>query len=150
MSSAKRKGTARERQAATRLTESGVPSRRVVMSGAAARFDARLKADVDVGVYPVSGGEGVALKAEVKQRKNGGGFVVLERWLSDNDMLILWRNRADPLVVLPWDVAVRLLKPYYYGQIDPRIEQAQTEREPEIRDWFAKLQEQHKHNHQPV
>jgi hypothetical protein len=48
--------------------------------------------------------------AEVKARKNGGGFVQLETWLADFDLLFLRRNHADPLVVLPWRVWRSLLQ----------------------------------------
>ena len=44
------------------------------------------------------------MAAEVKARKAGEGFVQIERWLSDNDALFLWRDRQQPLVVLPWRV----------------------------------------------
>jgi hypothetical protein len=37
------------------------------------------------------------------------GFALLERWLGDADMLFLRRDRAEPLVVLPWRVWARLL-----------------------------------------
>jgi hypothetical protein len=36
-------------------------------------------------------------------------FALLERWLGDADMLFLRRDRAEPLVVLPWRVWARLL-----------------------------------------
>jgi hypothetical protein len=49
------------------------------------------------------------LVAEVKTRKNGGGFVQLERWLGEFDALFLRRNHADPIIVLPWRVWSRLL-----------------------------------------
>jgi hypothetical protein len=51
-----------------------------------------------------------ALVAEVKSRKNGSGFTLLEKWLGDYQALFLRRNRADPLVVLPWSTWVTLLE----------------------------------------
>lgn len=52
--------------------------------------------------------EGVG-KAEVKARASGGGFVQLERWLAQHDALFLRRDRADPLVLLPWSTWARLI-----------------------------------------
>ena len=50
-----------------------------------------------------------ALIAEVKARKDGEGFKTLEGWLGENDMLLLKRNNAEPLAVMPWDVLVTFL-----------------------------------------
>jgi hypothetical protein len=46
----------------------------------------------------------------VKSRKNGSGFTLLEKWLGDYDALFLRRDRADPLLVLPWSTWVTLLE----------------------------------------
>ena len=67
--------------------------------------------------YPLSGAsrfyafgrEAAPLVAECKARGNGGGFVQLERWLGEYDLLFLRRNNADALVLLPWRVWARLL-----------------------------------------
>jgi hypothetical protein len=40
----------------------------------------------------------------VKARGNGEGFATLERWLGDNDALFLRRDRAEPVIVLPWRI----------------------------------------------
>ena len=32
-----------------------------------------------------------------------------ERWLGDNDLIFLRRDRAEPMVVLPWETWARLL-----------------------------------------
>jgi len=48
-------------------------------------------------------------RAEVKARASGAGFVLLERWLADHDALFLRRDRAQPLVLSPWEVYLRLL-----------------------------------------
>ena len=37
------------------------------------------------------------------------GFVTLESWLGENDALFLIRDRAEPLVVLPWASWERLV-----------------------------------------
>ena len=34
----------------------------------------------------------------------------LDRWLGEYDLLVLKRNYADPLVLLPWRVWARLLE----------------------------------------
>jgi hypothetical protein len=61
-----------------------------------------------VDVYPF-GIDAATLVAEVKARKDGGGFIRLERWLGEFDDLFLRRNHADPLVVLPWRVWAAIL-----------------------------------------
>ena len=48
-------------------------------------------------------------RVEVKARKNGGGFALIERWLEGNDMLIVKSDRKEPLVVLPWNVYGQLI-----------------------------------------
>jgi hypothetical protein len=57
-----------------------------------------------------SGREAAPLVSECKSRKAGGGFVQLERWLGENDLLFLRRDHAEPLVLLPWRVWARLLE----------------------------------------
>ncbi len=39
------------------------------------------------------------MHVEVKARKNGEGFKVIENWLSENDMLVLVANNKEPLIV---------------------------------------------------
>jgi hypothetical protein len=63
-------------------------------------------ADVDVYVF---GREECPLVSECKSRKAGGGFLQLERWLGENDLLFLRRNHAEPLVLLPWRTWAALL-----------------------------------------
>ena len=41
------------------------------------------------------------MTAEGKGRKDGQGFATLERWLGENDLLVLKRDRQTPMVVLP-------------------------------------------------
>jgi hypothetical protein len=50
------------------------------------------------------------LVCEVKARKSGEGFAMLERWLGDADALFLRRDRAEPLVALPRRVWALLVK----------------------------------------
>ena len=47
--------------------------------------------------------------AESKARKNGSGFTQLEKWLGEYDALMLRRNNAGPMVVLPWRTWAALL-----------------------------------------
>ena len=106
----KQKGSRIEREIAKRLSESGIPSRRVVMSGAAARYDSRLSGDVDVGLLA----DGRALfTAEVKARRDGAVFKTLEGWLGDCDLLILRKNNAEPFVAMPWATFIELMGEYY-------------------------------------
>ena len=63
----------------------------------------------DVDLYPF-GRDAAPLVAEVKARKNGSGFALLEKWLGEYQVLFLRRDRADPLVVLPWSTWETLLE----------------------------------------
>lgn len=110
----KQKGSRVEREIARKLTEAGIPARRVVMSGAAARYDSRLSGDVDIGVLP---DDRALFTAEVKARRDGAGFKVLEGWLGDNDMLILRRDRATPFVAMPWATFIELMECYYQDNV---------------------------------
>ena len=62
----------------------------------------------DVDVYAL-GADAAPLVSEVKARANGAGFTTLERWLGTFDALFLIRDRAPPLVVLPWASWARLV-----------------------------------------
>ena len=111
----KQKGSRVEREVAKLLTEGGVPSRRIVMSGAAERYDPRLKGDVDVGILPT--GDSL-LTAEVKARRDGAGFKVLEGWLSENDLFILRRDRTTPFVAMNWEVFMDLVRCRYDAELE--------------------------------
>ena len=93
------KGARREREIVAKHLKLDVFAEKVPLSGAA-RYQG---AGHDVDVYPFGRDHG-ALVSEVKARASGEGFVTLERWLGENDLLFLMRDRADPLVVLPWRV----------------------------------------------
>lgn len=93
----KRKGYRVERDIAVALTEAGVPTQRVPLSGA---VGGGFAGDLRVGSY----------HAEVKARGNGGGFATIERWLGGNHLLFLKRDRAEPLVVMPMSVFVELAR----------------------------------------
>ena len=77
--------------------EAGIEAERVPLSGAAGGSFA--------GDVIVAG----AMRAEVKARANGEGFATLERWLGSSDLLFLRRDRAAPLVLMPWGTYRRLL-----------------------------------------
>jgi Holliday junction resolvase len=101
----RRKGDRAERELVVRHAELGVRAERYPLSGAS-RFRGSGH-DVDVYVF---GTDAAPLVAEVKSRKNGGGFVQLEKWLGEYDALFLRRNHADPLVLVPWRIWARLLE----------------------------------------
>lgn len=101
----RRKGDRTERELVALHRALGVHAERVPLSGAA-RYQGN-GGDVDVYAF---GREEAPLVCELKARKDGGGFVQLERWLAEFDGLFLKRNRADPLVVLPWSTWARLLQ----------------------------------------
>jgi Holliday junction resolvase len=100
----RRKGDRCEREIVALHLALGIHSERVPHSGAM-RYRGH---GADVDVYAL-GREECPLVSECKSRKAGGGFVQLERWLGENDLLFLRRDHAEPLVLLPWRVWARLL-----------------------------------------
>lgn len=112
------KGTRVERELAKKLTEVGVPTRRVVGSGAYGCLDSRLAGDLQIGTYGPEGTEGWLLTGEVKARKGGTGFVQLDKWLGDNDILLLKQNNREPLAYMPWRTLVPLLEAFYRSEVN--------------------------------
>lgn len=105
MSKASRdKGARRERQVVDMHTGVGIRAERVPLSGAA-KFRNTQGSDVDVYCR---GPHEAPFVCEVKARANGEGFATLERWLGDNDAMFLIRDRASPLVVLPFERWIEL------------------------------------------
>jgi hypothetical protein len=100
----RRKGDRIERELVALHRALGIAAERYPLSGAS-RFRG---AGHDLDIYAL-GKDEAPLVAEVKGRKNGAGFTTLERWLGEYDLLVLRRNHADPLIVLPWRVWARLL-----------------------------------------
>lgn len=98
------KGNRRERELVKRHIAMGIHAERVPLSGAAG---GSFSGDVDVYV---DGPDEAPLVAELKARANGEGFITLEKWLGDNDLLFLHRDRQEPMVVLPWRTWAELLK----------------------------------------
>ena len=115
--SSRDKGGRIEREMVERHKNIGVHAERYPLSGAT-KFRG---SSHDTDIYAL-GREEAPLVAEVKGRKSGQGFTVLERWLGDYDLMFLRRDRADPLVVMPWRVWERLLT---HGKpnplVDPRL-----------------------------
>ena len=100
MSKAQRdKGARREREIVAMHKALGVHAERVGVAYAKGH-------DVDIFWRGVDYG---ALIAEVKARASGEGFATLERWLGENDLLFLIRDRQEPLVVIPWRVWAQIL-----------------------------------------
>jgi hypothetical protein len=101
----RRVGNACEREVVDRHRDLGIHAERYPLSGAS-RFRG---SGHDIDVYAF-GRDEAPLVAEVKKRRGGAGFTQLERWLGDYDLLVLRRNHADPMIVLPWRVWARLLE----------------------------------------
>jgi hypothetical protein len=99
------KGNRVERQIIEGHKQLGIHAERYPLSGAT-RFRG---SGHDVDLYIFGKDEAPAV-AEVKSRASGEGFTTLERWLGEYDLLVLRRDRADPLVVLPWSTWARLLE----------------------------------------
>jgi hypothetical protein len=99
------KGNRIERELVERHKALGVHAERYPLSGAS-RFR---NSGHDIDIYAL-GSEAAPLVAEVKARASGGGFTTLERWLGDYDLLVLRRDHAAPLVLLPWRTWAALLK----------------------------------------
>jgi hypothetical protein len=91
------KGGRVEREMVNLLKAADIHAERVPLSGAAG---GQFIGDIVFGDYV----------AEVKARKEGAGFKTIERWLGDNDMLFLRRDRTAPLVVMEWDTFIPLLQ----------------------------------------
>ena len=97
MHPSKDKGNRVEREIVKRHLAAGIEAERVPLSGA---VGGSFGGDVRVG----------DLRAEVKARASGEGFRLLERWLGDNDLLFLRRDRAEPLVVMEWETYTRIMR----------------------------------------
>jgi len=101
----RRKGDRIEREIVEAHRAIGIHAERYPLSGAS-RFRG---SGHDVDIYAF-GTDEAPLVTEVKKRKGGAGFTQLERWLGDYDLLVLRRNRADPMIVLPWRAWARMLE----------------------------------------
>jgi hypothetical protein len=99
------KGLRAEREIVDLHKGINVHAERYPMSGAS-RFRG---SGHDIDLYPF-GREAAPLVAEVKARKDGEGFIQLEKWLTEFDALFLRGNHTTPLVVLPWRTWATLLE----------------------------------------
>ena len=99
MNKFKDKGSRVELEIVNRLLEAGIPAHRIPLSGAVKEYP---------GDVLCAGN----IRLEIKARANGEGFAVLERWLGDNDALVLRRDRKTPIVAMTWDVFESLLVAY--------------------------------------
>lgn len=91
------KGYRIERELVQRHIAAGIPAERVPLSGGAG------------GSYTGDIIIGEKLRAEVKARANGEGFATLEKWLGDNDLLILRRDRSEPMVLMQWETYAAII-----------------------------------------
>lgn len=95
MKSAKRKGTNKERLLA-RLFD-GLRNVRAHRNPGSGAFMG-LPHDVSIRLEHRDGF--TDFTAEVKARRDGRGFVQLERWKGQADLLVLWRDRQEPLICM--------------------------------------------------
>jgi hypothetical protein len=83
----------------------GVPAERVPLSG---MLGGKYKGDLCIPSI-----EHCEFRCESKSRAGGKGFIMLDKWLSDNDILFVKRNNSTPLAVMPWEVYLKIMKSYY-------------------------------------
>ena len=92
------KGSRFERELVHKFTDAGIVSNRVPSSGAApGKFGGY---DLEVQAL------GRELKLEAKH--HAVGFQRLYDWLQPVDMLVVRADHSEPLVVLPWGLAMEL------------------------------------------
>jgi hypothetical protein len=101
----RQKGARIEPEIVERHSAIGVHAERYPLSGAS-RFRGSGH-DLDIYLF---GADEAPIKAEVKGRKTGAGFVTLENWIGQNDALFLRRDRTDPMVLIPWRVWAQLVE----------------------------------------
>ena len=101
----RQKGDRIEREIVERHRSIGIHSERYPLSGAS-RFRGSAH-DVDIYLF---GTDQAPIKAEVKGRKNGAGFVTLENWIGEYDALFLRKDRTDPMVLIPWRMWAQLVE----------------------------------------
>jgi Holliday junction resolvase len=96
---ARQKGSRLERALVRVLQSAGFAAERVPLSGAAL---GRFGGDLSVPLL------GIDRRVEVKARADG--FRKLYQWLGDHDFLIVRADRAEPLVVVPFRLAIEIAK----------------------------------------
>ena len=93
----RQKGNRAERALVRALQDKGFAAERVPLSGSAG---GRFQGDVTVPLI------GVDRCIEVKVRADG--FVTLDDWLKERDLLVIKADRREPLVVIPLALAVEI------------------------------------------
>jgi hypothetical protein len=112
----RQKGARIEREIRDRLIEAGVPTRRVIGSGAFGSYDPRLRGDLQIGVSDDEG-PGI-LVGEVKGRASFN-TKQLDGWLRDDDLLILRKDgELNPMVYMPWATFECLVQAYWREHIE--------------------------------
>lgn len=96
-SAAKIKGSRIEREVRDLHLKVGIPAKKQPLSGALGGEYA--------GDLLIAG----KLRAEVKARKSGSGFAMIQKWLGSNDLLFLRENNDSPKVVMPMEIYLTLL-----------------------------------------
>jgi hypothetical protein len=104
-SKSKRRGYAVEVQIRDKHISAGIPCERVPLSGSMGG-----KYAGDLAIPSVDSREFIL---ECKARRNGSGFKVLEEWKKGKDILLIKRNNQDPMVVLDFDLYIKLMQVYY-------------------------------------
>ena len=112
-SKSKDKGSRFERDIVNRHHEEGITAKKVPLSGAVDGY----KGDVEIQ-YPSFGKPTIG---ECKSRKNGEGFITLEKWIKDCDILFLRRDRQEPMVVMPWKLYNAFLRAFSEFAINEEI-----------------------------
>lgn len=96
-SASKNKGSRVEREIRDAHLDVGIPAKKMPLSGALGGEYA--------GDLLIAG----KLRAEVKARKSGSGFAMIQKWLGSNDLLFLRENNDSPKVVMPMEIYLTLL-----------------------------------------
>lgn len=100
----KQKGYRYEAKLVKMHNQMGVQAERVPLSGAAGGSH--------TGDIVIDG----EFRGEVKARKNGDGFKTIEKWMGNNDMIFLFRDRQSPFVCMDWPTYERIMSPKIGGE----------------------------------
>jgi hypothetical protein len=99
------KGNRTERALVRLLQDAGFGAERIPLSGSAG---GKFSGDLSVPLL------GIDRTAEVKARANG--FRELYRWLEGRSLLVVKADRREPLVVVPWRVAIEIATAAEWGR----------------------------------
>lgn len=100
MSRSKAKGSRIEREIVELHLDLGHKAERMPLSGS---LGGKYAGDVLLDI-------GVQLRGEVKARKNGEGFAVLEKWLGEQHLLFLRKDKSKPIVTMRWETYAMFLR----------------------------------------